>query len=210
MACMGGGGYNLLKKYMEFLQRYNQSGIKEIRMRDKTKSWMTYGTRVFFEDGSEYYQDKYKDPFCQCFNFAHAIQNSCMDNCRWLQKSAADIRIGDAWDYAEMFPYQKARDGLSFISVQSERGTQWIQYMKERMELIPVSGKMPEPTRVRSSEAVLKMLRNDTIFIEDIVKAYHSVSLGTKIVWKAEEILSRNYQIYLLCKKIKRRLKSKY
>ncbi len=203
MACMGGGGYNLLEKYMEFLSSYNSSGIKDIKMRSKRKNWMTYGTHVFFEDGSEYYQDKYKDPFCQCFNFGHAIQNTCMDKCRWCQKSAADIRIGDAWDYAYAFSYKIAKNGLSLLSVQTEKGSQWVQYLSDRMTIKSVEGKIPRPYGLTSNELLLEMLRDTTISIKDIVKAYNSTSLYKKIVRAFEQILSKNYYAYVLTKRLK-------
>ena len=204
VAGMGGGGYNLLEKYVKFLSNYNSSGIKEIRMRDKKRGWMNYGTHVFFNDGSEYYQDKYKDPFCQCFNFGHAIQNLCMDNCRWGCKSAADIRIGDAWEYADAFSYKIAKNGLSSIFVQTKQGRQWVQRLQERMILIPVDGKKQEACGVSSNEFLLEMLRDHTVSIEEIVKFYHSVSLDKKIVRAIERILSRNYYVYLVTKRIKK------
>ena len=188
---------------MEFLSNYNSSGIKDIKMRSKRKNWMTYGTHVFFKDGSEYYQDKYKDPFCQCFNFGHAIQTTCMDKCRWCRKSAADIRIGDAWDYAYAFSYKIAKNGLSLLSVQTEKGSQWVQYLSERMTIKSVEGKIPRTYGLTSNELLLEMLRDNTISIEDIVKAYNSTSLYKKIVRAFEQILSKNYYAYILTKRLK-------
>lgn len=201
--CMGPAGKNLLDKYVKYLNTVNSSGIKNIVMRDKTKDWLTYGTRVIFEDGTEYYADKYKDPFCQCFNFAHTIQDTCLEYCRWTQKSAADIRIGDAWDYAGQFPYKIARNGLSLVSVQTSKGMQWFHDIQAQMEVTPISREMPQRIKITSDQRIFQSLRDENQTILDAVKLYCSQTIRRRFIFKIEEVLSRNFYVYIFAKKMK-------
>lgn len=100
--CMGPAGYQLWGKYYDYLNAQNLSGIQLLTMRTKKKSWMNYGTHVIYHDGAEYYNDKYHDPFCQLYHFAHLIQDTCT-SCKYLNSTKADIRIGDAWNHIEGF-----------------------------------------------------------------------------------------------------------
>lgn len=203
MDCMGPSGKNLLDKYMQYLNTINSSGIKKISMREKTKGWFNYGVRVEFEDGAEYYSDKYKDPFCLCFNFAHTIQETCLKHCRWIQQSSADIRIGDAWDYAAKFPYRIAKNGLSLVSVQTRKGNEWLGELRTVMEVIPVVREQPKKKKINSNEKIFECLRDDSKTIIDAVNIFQQKPFLNKAVAKIEELLSRNYYIYLVSKKIK-------
>lgn len=207
---MGPAGKNLFDKYVNYLNNINPSGIKDILMKDKTKNWLTYGVRVKFKDGTEYYADKYKDPFCQCFNFAHTIQDTCLKYCRWTQKSSADIRIGDAWDFAGKFPYKITKYGLSLVSVQTSKGLGWIKLLREDMKLIPVRREMPKQTLILSDERIFESLRDENQTILDAVNIFHDKPVLFKAFRKAEEILSRNFYVYILTKKIKSFLKKGY
>lgn len=204
MDCMGPAGSNLLIKYVDYLNNINSSGIRKITMKEKSKDWLTFGVRVEFEDGTEYYSDKYKDPFCVCFNFAHTIQDTCLKYCRWIQKSAADIRIGDAWDYAGRFPYKIVKNGLSLVSVQSPKGMKWIKYIQPELNLIPVKRPFPQKSEILSNKKIFESLRNEDQTILDAVKIYHDVPFHINVIRKAEEILSRNFYVYILSKRIKR------
>lgn len=207
MDCMGPAGNILLKKYMDYLNSINPSGIRKIIMKEKSKSWLTFGVRVEFEDGAEYYSDKYKDPFCICFNFAHTIQDTCLKYCRWVQNSSADIRIGDAWDYARKFPYKTVKNGLSLISVQSPKGMKWMKHIQPELNIIPVKRSYPKKLEIVSNKKVFESLRDENQTILDAVKIYHDESFFVNATRKMEEILSRNFYVYILAKGIKHFLK---
>lgn len=203
MDCMGPSGKNLLDKYIQYLNTLNSSGIRKISMREKTKDWINYGVRVEFKDGTEYYSDKYKDPFCLCFNFAHTIQDTCLKHCRWIQQSSADIRIGDAWNYAAKFPYRIAKNGLSLVSVQTLKGNEWFDELRQYMDVVPVVRGKPQKKIIHSNEKIFECLRDENKTIIDAVNIFQKKPLLSKIIEKIEEYLSRNYYIYLGTKKIK-------
>lgn len=201
--CMGPSGKNLLDKYIKYLNTLNMSGIKKLIMREKTKDWINYGVRVEFEDGTNYYSDKYKDPYCLCFNFAHTIQDTCLKHCRWIQHSSADIRIGDAWAYTAKFSYRIAKNGLSLVSIQTSKGNEWFDKLRQHMEVLPVVREMPQKKKITSDKRIFECLRDENKTIIDAVNIFKKKPLLNKIIAKIEEYLSRNYYIYLVSKKIK-------
>ena len=207
MDCMGPAGKNLLDKYIYFLRQKNSSGIESIQMRDKTKDWMTYGVKVNFLDGSTYYQDKYADPFCICFNFAHSIQDTCLKNCRYCDCSMADIRIGDAWDYFGKFSRKVVRGGMSLVSIQTEKGLRWIQEIEPDAEIVPVKRKLSKKIDISADKKIMEILRQPDKSIEDAVKIYKEKSMLVKSKRKIQEIISKNYYLYLLAKQVKEIIK---
>lgn len=208
MDCMGPASQKLLDKYVAYLNGKNSSGIKEIFMRDKEKDWMNYGTRVVFQDGMVYYQDKYKDPFCQLFNFAHSIHEAC-DGCLYANHSAADIRMGDAWDYLSDMPKKAWKYGASLVSIQNVRGNEWLEKLSGEMVMKRVSRKVPEVMKHPADERILASIRDDEQTIEDALRLYHAKPLSWKIKNTGLRMLSRNLTIYYWCKKMKRKLKTK-
>lgn len=206
MDCMGPASQKLLDKYVAYLNGKNSSGIKEIFMRDKEKDWMNYGTRVVFQDGTVYYQDKYKDPFCQLFNFAHSIHEAC-DGCLYANHSAADIRMGDAWDYLSDMPKKAWKYGASLVSVQTEIGRQWLEKLSGEMIQKKVYREMPKVMSHTADERVMASIRDDGQTIEDALRLYHAKPLSWKIKNTGLRMLSRNLTIYYWCKKIVRKLK---
>lgn len=206
MDCMGPAGQKLLDKYTAYLNSKNSSGIKEIFMRDKKKDWMNYGIRVVFQDGTVYFQDKYKDPFCQLFNFAHSIHDAC-DGCIYANHSAADIRMGDAWDYLGDMPKRVWKYGASLVSIQNAKGKEWLEKLSGEMVIKKVSRKIPEIVKHPADERVLASIRDDSQTIEDAVRLYQDKPVLWKIKNMAERVLSRNLVIYYWSKKIARKLK---
>ncbi len=208
MDCMGPASQTLLDKYVVYLNKKNSSGIKEIYMRHKKKDWMNYGVKVVFHDGSVYYKSKYKDPFCQLFNFAHTIRKSC-NNCMFVNHSAADIRMGDAWDYLEDLPRKAWRYGASLVSVQTEIGRWWLEKLSDEMVLKKVQREMPKVISHPADERILGSIRDEKQTIEDAVRIYKDKPILWKVKNAVSVLLSRNLYVYYICKKIKRKLKAK-
>lgn len=200
MDCMGPAGQKLLDKYAAYLGQKNSSGIKELYMRHKKKDWMNYGIQAVFEDGTVYFQDKYKDPFCQLFHFAHSIHEVC-DGCIYADHSAADIRMGDAWDYLDDMPKKAWKYGASLVSIQTETGRAWFEKLSEEMVWKRVCRKMPKVMRHPADERIFASIRDDAQTIEDALRLYQDKPISWKIKNSVSGLLSRQLVVYYFVKK---------
>lgn len=202
--CMGPAGNRLLEKYIDYHNRRNQSGVEYIYLRHKKRDWLNYGVQVTYKDGSMYYKDKFHDPFCQLYNFAHVIQEACIKECPFKEHSDADIRIGDAWEFISLFNYKGVRNGWSLISIQTEKGRKWIEEIKDELQVISVTRKKPEVHHIRTDIKLFESLRDPHQTIEDTVKLYHNKSISWKMINSLEMLLSQNFYIYRMSKEIKK------
>ena len=202
--CMGPAGLGLWEKYLAFLHRLNGSGIRSLRMRDKKKSWMVYGTDVVFEDGTEYYADKYHDPFCVLYHLSHAIQNSCISNCRYLNSSKADLRVGDAWNYTDGFAKKQIHDGLSIVTPHTDRGREVLRAIDGQILVKSVERIPNQPTHSEAGAKLWDCLRDPAASIEDAVAIYNAVGQRKRVSRKISAALSSNDTVYLWVKRLLR------
>lgn len=205
--CMGPSGLNLWRKYLDYISAINGSGICSVEMRNKKISWMTYGTKVDFQDGTTYFQDKYHDPFCKMFHLANVIQSTCREHCKFHDASAADIRIGDAWHYTDGFDKKTIHDGISLITPQTKLGAQIVSELADSMVMKAVTREEEHYHPQRPDSKLMECINDPEQTIMDAVKLYDSVRLDKRIVRWLSYILSYNDSVYLYLKKICKRKK---
>ena len=199
---MGPSGLVLWKKYLDYLNKYNTSGIRSLEMRYKKKSWMSYGTQVVYNDGGVYYKDKYHDPFCKLYHFAHLIQNSCYEECRFLNHTEADMRIGDAWGYTDGMSKQAIHDGLSIVTPQTVKGEEVLKQISEFVEGFDTSRKENIVLQVKDNSSLWNCIRNSEKNISDAESVYDSVGFLQKFYRKLSYLISVNDDIYILVKRV--------
>ena len=152
--CMGPAGLNLWDKAIGYYNSIDGSGITNIRMRDKKKSWMMYGTGIEFRSGRIYWNDKFHDPFCILYHFGRMIQDTCTRECRFLNASLADVRIGDAWNYTDGFTGGQIKDGLSIITPLTASGSDVLHEISDVLYLKEV---------IRDAQAMLVAVGNEKL-----------------------------------------------
>lgn len=205
--CMGPAGINLWDKALDYYNSIDGSGITGVRMRDKKKSWMMYGTRVAYRSGRVYWSDKFHDPFCILYHFGRVIQEACTTECRFLNASLADIRIGDAWNYTDGFTVRQIKDGLSIITPLTALGNDVLHEISDTCYLKKVvrdTQRMPAAAR---NERLTECINNSDRTIMEAVKIYNDVGGLKRFERKMSYILSANERVYLLIKKILRKLR---
>jgi len=205
--CMGPAGLGLWDKYVQYVNKLNTSGIKKLEMRYKKKSWMMYGIYIGYEDKKEYFQDKFHDPFCILYNVARTIQNTCLEDCKFLNASMADLRIGDAWNYADDFGRQQVRDGLSLLTSQTERGNEVLNRISEKVVMMETVRVPNKKTSASYNAAIWESIRNPKDTIINALNIYNSVDIKTKLLRKVSYLLSANDTVYLFIKKMLKKLK---
>lgn len=205
--CMGPAGINLWDKALDYYNSIDGSGITSVRMRDKKKSWMMYGTRIGFRSGRVYWNDKFHDPFCILYHFGRTIQDACTMECRFLNTSLADVRIGDAWSYTDGFSARQIEDGLSIITPLTDLGSDVLHEISDVLylkEVVRDTQAMPEKAE---NERLTECINNPDKTIIDAVRIYNDVGVIKRIGRRMSYTLSANERVYLLIKRMLRKLR---
>lgn len=202
--CMGPAGYNLWKKYLSYLDDLDATGIKSLEMRHKKHSWMRYGTLVEFNDGQQYYKDKFHDPFCVLYHLAHTIQYPCLNECKYKDSSMADLRIGDAWNHVSGFTKSEIHDGLSLVTPLTEKGKSALTSISDEIVLKEVKRTDNISLKITSDSRIVECLRNEESNIEDAICIYNDVSLMRRLIRILSVVLSSNDFVYLSVKSLKK------
>lgn len=202
--CMGPAGLGLWEKYLDYLQQINSSGIASLKMRDKKKSWMVYGTNVAFNDGSKYFKDKYHDPFCILYHLARLIQPTCLADCKYRNSSKADIRLADAWNYADGFTKEQIHDGLSLVTPITDVGKEVFKSIDGEI-IAKQADRLPNKSPASDADSrIWDDIRDPNKSLESALALYNSGGAIKKLSRCVSTCLSSNETVYLLIKRLLR------
>lgn len=128
LICHGVPTYNLLKKYVEYLKKTKKikGNIKIIKFRDKTRGWHKK-TMHIMSDSKQYYGKS--DLFFRMYNSGVCYCDACYE-CRWREKSSADLRLGDFWGGK----FRKDKLGVSMVIPNSIKGEEIVTMLKNYEE----------------------------------------------------------------------------
>lgn len=200
--CMGPAGLTLWNKALEYYNSLDNTGIKSVRMRDKKKSWLVYGTQVDFCSGATYWKDKFHDPFCILYHFGRIIQEGCVKHCKYLNSSVADLRISDAWNDTGGFTKRQIRNGLSIVTPITECGRNIVKDISSCMELREAKRAQQKLSHTACDERIVRCLENPDQTIWDAVRIYHDVGILKLAKRKISWMLSANDMVYLAIKRV--------
>ncbi len=130
--CGGVPSQEILKRYLEILERKYRSPIVDINFRDKYFIWGQYGISMSFENGKTYRCIAEADPYFWAFLYSKASKRSSCLNCSHQKVHCADFVIADFWKYRDfkMVPEDK-RKGLSLCLCQTEKSLTILEQCSE-------------------------------------------------------------------------------
>jgi len=161
--CSGHPGYNLFDKYVTYLHEFNPSGITAINMRKKKPSWFMGSTQVQFKEGNDYLMNNYQDPFFVCFRSDQAVHQTCLSCDIYRNQSVADIRLEDAWFFPPSPQDPTFKQGLSQVSIYSEKGRVLFDHAKKELTTTQVQLNLKQrPLNLAKNNGfLLALLRQD-------------------------------------------------
>lgn len=116
--------------YMKELRERFHSDIKEVHFKNKSHGWTNLGTLIKFENGKEYYRNRYNDPWVNGFIVGDLYIRPSCENCKYKEfPRVADITIGDFWGLE--FNEEEQRYGVSAALVNTARGTSFFRWQKK-------------------------------------------------------------------------------
>lgn len=125
--CHGVPSPKIWKEYISFLETKYKSRIVRACFRDKRFGWHGAKETFKFESG--------KEVFRQTSNYLYfnglSMRESCA-NCQYTNlKRVGDITIGDFWGIPKDSPYEKDKKGLSLILINSDKGNDIFEKIRE-------------------------------------------------------------------------------
>lgn len=182
LICHGVPSYNLWDKY---LRESKKTNIKEVRFRDKKFGWRRKCLKIL--TNKAYYSKESKDEFLKFFTYGLIYNNSCYE-CKFRDRSAADIRLGDYW--GEKFKTNKT--GVSMIISLTESGDKLLKELKDKNRATIFQEDINDYFKAQQSKNLTKPLYYDNLLNEMKNNDYTLEQLDKKYI---KPILRRNKSI---------------
>ncbi len=126
--------------FNEYLNTYHRDkGIKSISFRDKTVGWNEFSMKVCYTSGEYYRELADNDAFVKAFLANLNLRPSCYQ-CQYKTVGRiSDITLADYWGVEIVHPELKNEQGVSLVLIQSEKGRELFENIKDVITVIPTS-----------------------------------------------------------------------
>lgn len=203
--CFGHPGYNLLDKYLRYLDSLHHQPIIEINLRDKMRGWLMWGVKAVFADKHVYYDTKYGDPFALAFRTGQSIHDVCLKCNEYKNHSHADIRLEDAWHFVSQCNEEERENGISQITIYSEKGARLFAAAADKVVYRKVH--LDVHSRkwfvVEKKPDLLNLLRNDELDLQTVMKKFNSTrSIKERIIWDLKYAVTTNLRLFKISRKM--------
>lgn len=115
------------QSYIEYLE--NKYGAKAtiVHFKNKTYGWHRFSTKITFENGKEYIQDRYHDSYMLLYLRENiSLRPSCYE-CRFKGiERCSDLTVGDFWGLQGKYSDYDNDHGTSAIFVNTELGREFL------------------------------------------------------------------------------------
>ena len=136
--CYGVPSQKAYQKYIAELEEKYKSRVREVSFRSKKLGWKTYCMYITFENGKKYFKLSGEDPFYRLFFSNISMRDTCY-TCDRVNKSEADITLGDFWGVTEIKDFVDTDEGISLISIHNSVGKKILDMIKGNLEITQIS-----------------------------------------------------------------------
>lgn len=133
--CLGANSPKVYRKFLEMLGKRYASPIKRVWFKNKTYGWNRFSTKVEFENGAFYLQDRHHDFFMRGYIGKRKLyMRPCCAQCRYKSiPRVADITLADFWGVARKKKQLDEDKGTSLVFLNSEKGIEWFYKIRSRI-----------------------------------------------------------------------------
>lgn len=184
--CHGVPSYILWDKYIGGFKN-----LEKINFRDKKYGWRKKFLSIKSKD-NYYYNSEEKDKFYHFFNVGNIYNCACYE-CKYRNKTVADIRVGDYWGPK----FKNNSTGVSMIIPNTIKGREIIKKLVNKNKLILSKENINDYYEYQQIEneripleyfSIIKMLKDKNIPLEEVDEKYNKLILKRK---KIRELKSR-------------------
>ena len=129
--CHANPSPKVFELYKKNIENLNGKKIREIKFRSKENGWRNQTPIIEFEDGTKIEENSYFNAFVK----EMINRPSCYQCVFASKKRIADITIADFWGIEKFNENLDTSKGVSLITVNSEKGKNILQSMKESLYL---------------------------------------------------------------------------
>lgn len=152
--CHGVPSPKIWKMYLEDKKKQYNSPIEKIEFRSKESGWKHYSVNIEFSDNQRYCVKFHEDKFMQMFLGNIDLRPSC-HNCRFKDfPRISDMTIGDSWGIENYMPDMDDDRGTSVIIVNSLKGKQMLDGVRESLDFRETSLNKALPKTADSRKSV--------------------------------------------------------
>ena len=134
VVCHGVASIKFFKMYLKYVAKNKK--VISINMRDKSHGWTKSGVKIKFDNGTAYISSHREDIFFFGYLNNLVLNNICYE-CPFSRIPAVgDITLGDFWGVPKGL-YDES--GVSIMLINSEKGKELVELVKDRLTLVSVS-----------------------------------------------------------------------
>lgn len=119
---------------MDCLNAQYNSNINRVWFKNKINGWNKFCTKIEFEDGKEYYADRYTDLFMRGYlKYNLYLRPSCSQCYFKGFPRCSDITLGDFWGVKLKDESVDTDKGTSLVIINFEKGEQYFNILNNRI-----------------------------------------------------------------------------
>lgn len=132
--CRGSNSPKVYEKFLCYLEEKYNSKIKKVWFKNKTYGWNRFSTKVEFENGESYLEDRNNDIYIVGY-IKHNLymRPSCADCIYRGLPRVSDITLADFWGVKMSDEDLDIEKGTSLVMVNSQRGSMLFDRIKENI-----------------------------------------------------------------------------
>jgi acetyltransferase-like isoleucine patch superfamily enzyme/coenzyme F420-reducing hydrogenase beta subunit len=172
--CRATNSPKVFHKYLESLEKKFSSKIIAIKDKNKDHGWHSLARKITFADGQVYYGESQEDDYRRGYHLNVYERPSCYE-CRFKGfPRISDLTIADFWGLNQIDPSMDNNLGTSLIFINSKKGEQFFEQVKDKLEVKPYE---LNDTIPGNKTAILggKLAYPDNINREDFFKALDEI-----------------------------------
>lgn len=121
--CRGSNSPKVYQKFLEELEERYQAKITKVWFKNKTYGWNRFSTRIDFNNGACYLQDRYHDAYIRGYIEENLYIRPFCASCgfKGLHRTS-DITLADFWGVKLQTYMQESDGGTSMVMVHTKKG----------------------------------------------------------------------------------------
>jgi len=128
--CRGSNSPKVYEKFLEYLEVKHRSKVKKVWFKNKTYGWNRFSTKVEFEDGQSYLEDRNHDIYILGYIKYNLYMRPSCANCQFKELRVSDITLADFWGVKLSDPSLDIEKGTSLVMIHSSKGNDLFEHIK--------------------------------------------------------------------------------
>lgn len=132
--CRGSNSPEIYRRFLDKLKEQYESNISRVWFKNKTYGWNRFSTKIEFENGKYYLEDRFSDLYIRGYIEANLYMRLCCSECKYKTfPRVSDLTLGDFWGIKLSDISKDIEKGTSLIMVNSVKGEELFDSIKSNI-----------------------------------------------------------------------------